>query len=560
MSLLLALTASLAAAPSLSVRTDIFVDAQAACASGNGSAAAPFCTLQEALAIASADDRIHVAPGSYPGNVNFLVDVTVLGTAGREDTIIDATGLVGAATIAAGVSVSLEGLTLRGASDRGVVVHGDLSLFASEVSDCSNGGLLVSGPSSSLVATDSTIARNTNQLFGAGLKIDPGSDGAVLIRCDVVDNDQGFEGGGVYTEADLTMTECLVEGNTAGVSGAGVMAFTGDLRLDSCLIHGNVAEAFGAGVYARSLASVEIINTTISGNRLMSGFGGGVGAYVDGNASGRIVGCTVTGNTGAPAAGLLHLFSPAVSIEASIVSGNMDTAGASDIVGSASAPIVSAGFNVVGATSFFTSIPSDVVATDPLLAPLASNGGRTMTHAPLSGSPCLGLNGGTTLAVDQRGAARSGSARESGAFELIGDPAFCAGTWNSTGQLAALQCSGDQVAASGRFSLHASAVPEGSFAFFLVSDATQATTPMGSQGLFCLSGSIGRFDRSALQEVMRADASGTIALDVDLNSVPSGTGTRSILAGDTRYFQLWFRDRNPMPTSNFSQAIGVTFE
>jgi hypothetical protein len=48
-------------------------------------------------------------------------------------------------------------------------------------------------------------------------------------------------------------------------------------------------------------------------------------------------------------------------------------------------------------------------------------------------------------------------------------------------------------------------------------------------------------------------------LALDLNDTPTNTGTTSILSGETWNFQAWFRDDNPTSTSNFSNAVAVTF-
>ena len=57
------------------------------------------------------------------------------------------------------------------------------------------------------------------------------------------------------------------------------------------------------------------------------------------------------------------------------------------------------------------------VAADPGLAPLAENGGPTLTHALLPGSPAIN-NGNTALPTDQRGVPRPvGPADDIGAVE-----------------------------------------------------------------------------------------------------------------------------------------------
>ena len=104
---------------------------------------------------------------------------------------------------------------------------------------------------------------------------------------------------------------------------------------------------------------------------------------------------------------------------------------ASDIGG----PWLSGGYNLIGSSSGMTitgDTATNILDVDPLLAPLADNGGPTPTHALLPGSPaidagnptaCFALDG-TPLLVDQRGVFRpldgdgDGTARcDIGAFE-----------------------------------------------------------------------------------------------------------------------------------------------
>ena len=68
-------------------------------------------------------------------------------------------------------------------------------------------------------------------------------------------------------------------------------------------------------------------------------------------------------------------------------------------------------------------VPVDtILAQDPLLAPLASNGGPTATHALLSGSPAIDAgNNSQGASFDQRGSGYSrviGAAPDIGAYEL----------------------------------------------------------------------------------------------------------------------------------------------
>jgi hypothetical protein len=53
-----------------------------------------------------------------------------------------------------------------------------------------------------------------------------------------------------------------------------------------------------------------------------------------------------------------------------------------------------------------------------------------------------------------------------------------------------------------------------------------------------------------------ADLAGESQVAVPITSSPFSTPS----AGDTWYFQFWYRDANPVPTSNFSGAERVVFQ
>ena len=81
--------------------------------------------------------------------------------------------------------------------------------------------------------------------------------------------------------------------------------------------------------------------------------------------------------------------------------------------------------------------------------------------------------------------------------------------------------------------------------------------PGGSQGNLCLIGQIGRF--VAPGQVQSSGAPRRIQLQLDLTNLPIGAGQAAVAPGETWNFTLWYRDENPGPTSNFTDAVGVTF-
>ena len=62
--------------------------------------------------------------------------------------------------------------------------------------------------------------------------------------------------------------------------------------------------------------------------------------------------------------------------------------------------------------------PFEIIIADPQLGPLADNGGPTMTHALLAGSPAINAGTNCTIGVDQRYVARDAQC-DLGAFEFI---------------------------------------------------------------------------------------------------------------------------------------------
>ncbi|MEZ6015006.1 MAG: hypothetical protein R3F49_07835 [Planctomycetota bacterium] len=144
---------------------------------------------------------------------------------------------------------------------------------------------------------------------------------------------------------------------------------------------------------------------------------------------------------------------------------------------------------------------------------------------------------------------------------VLGEAYTCPGVTNSTGCGGTLLVQGDPRLATGRLELTAALLPRDCFGFFLTSRTQDFVAAAGgSQGNLCLGGSIGRFVGSG--QIMDSGANGTFSLTVDLNAVPAPTltGTVAVQPGDTWNFQAWHRDTNPGPTSNFTDAVSVTFQ
>ena len=153
---------------------------------------------------------------------------------------------------------------------------------------------------------------------------------------------------------------------------------------------------------------------------------------------------TVTNNTAdsdgdneGSGGGIAKVGAGSFSVENSIVAGNSDTpndAGPGDIHPDCSGEVSSRGYILIGDTAGCTitgDTTNDITGIDPLLGPLADNGGPTKTHALLAGSPALDkADNAICPATDQRGATRpedgngdGTAACDVGAFELEARPA-----------------------------------------------------------------------------------------------------------------------------------------
>lgn len=136
---------------------------------------------------------------------------------------------------------------------------------------------------------------------------------------------------------------------------------------------------------------------------------------------------------------------------------------------------------------------------------------------------------------------------------------ICAAVPNSTGRGAVLCAEGSLVALANDVTLGVVDLPLNSAGFFFTSPtALVIANPGSSVGNICIaSPSIGRYSGS----VLNSGALGEVSLRLDLANTPQQPGGPiAVMAGDTRYWQYWYRDSvGGMAVSNFSSALCVSF-
>jgi hypothetical protein len=298
---------------------------------------------------------------------------------------------------------------------------------------------------SSIIALNSTIGSNSS---GAGAFV---ADGTLTIdNANVVQNGTSginAPGGGIAIEGGsvVIIGTALFQNRATGLGsdGGAIANRGGNLSLRNSTLSDNFvthANSRGGAIYTDTdLAdnSTSILNSTISGNSAPLR-GGGLFNF-DGRT--EIRHSTITNNTsmltnvGSGVASQGNASTVTV-VESSIIAGNVGAAAGTgtdvDFVdGSFLNSYQSQGFNVIGvgnALSSFNQTGDKTGITNPLLGPLANNGGFTRTHALLAGSqavnagsPGFNPNGFTPpLTTDQRGVGFArilGGRIDAGAFE-----------------------------------------------------------------------------------------------------------------------------------------------
>jgi beta-glucanase (GH16 family) len=313
----------------------------------------------------------------------------------------------GALTIGKNVSVdgsAAAGVTISGNhTDRVFIVNGGTTATLSNLTIADGYGWQLAGG----ILNNGTLTLDHAIVTGNAMATDAG------------DFWQG--GGGIYSGdgATLNLVDSTVSGNNAGWSGGGIYAFFNTTTMIvRSTISGNVSNDVGGGI--RSLGNMTITNSTISGNTA-TGWHGGAIFHTDGAM--EILNSTIANNIGpdwAPSAIFLGEYGavvPILKLTNTIITGNHWYA-CEQYASGGTVSLISGGHNLVQDASC-NPVASDLVQTDAGLGPLADNGGPTLTHALLAGSPAIdAADDSVCPATDQRGVLRN-AACDIGSFEYV---------------------------------------------------------------------------------------------------------------------------------------------
>ena len=274
----------------------------------------------------------------------------------------------------------------------------------------SGGGLFVAD-SSSVTVTLGSISDNEANRAGAGIEVadnpETGDDGddatdegpdtvLSLDRVTVADNaitvPNPGNGGGLHIggAGSVSVLQSTVSGNTA-TEGAGIWAAGGStLAVDLSTVSGNAATVDGGGIYdngGTASADISLSSVTVAFNSAGTNGGGLFSQSGDGSTF-TFQNTAVARNTATLGPDCFGMFE---SEDYNLVQ-------------------FTVGCQIDGDTD------NNVIGRNPMLGPLADNGGPTLTHLPMAGSPLTDA-GQSAFDIDQRGEAREDEGDDIGSVE-----------------------------------------------------------------------------------------------------------------------------------------------
>jgi len=280
-----------------------------------------------------------------------------------------------------------------------------------------------------LTVNSCILSANTVDTDGAGIF---NQHSLTLINSTISGNSSSFDGGGIFNDnASLTVSSSTIDGNSASLDGGGIFNNeNGNLTVSSSTINGNSAGSDGGGILNEN--TMTLSNDTISGSSAGTSGGGiynrtGDLVFDDGGPGDLTVSSsTISRNSGAQGPGIDNENGSTLTLNNTIVAGNAPGSGSADISGSASGSNNLIGIGTpggAGQTVLTNGVNGNQVGTssspiDPMLGPLANNGGPTQTMALLSGSPAIGAG---SVQVPQAKEAFNFSA---GTTQIVVNPLF----------------------------------------------------------------------------------------------------------------------------------------
>ena len=354
-----------------------------------------------------------------------------------------------------------------------------------------NTSLTITGPgaNSLTVQRNSAVGTPNFRIFTIISGTNVAMSGLTVANGSVVGSFPASSGGGIFDSGTLTLTNSVVSGNNAAAGpGGGIFVYHGTLTVSNSLITGNnafsgggvsnegtstidlstiannSASGFGGGGIVNSSvddqdAFLTVSRTTISNNNCQGNAGGFVGGGAIYNAGAAVVTNSTISSNSAPNGGGIISLGPMTLTNATISANTAASQGGgvynpgiepitfgNTIIAGNTSPsgpdcsgynLDSEDYNLIGDTSaanFTGTTTHNLTNVNPMLGPLADNGGATLTQALLPSSPAIDVGNNSAITnppyagppfTDQRGFDRvvdgdgNGAANvDIGAYEL----------------------------------------------------------------------------------------------------------------------------------------------
>ena len=292
------------------------------------------------------------------------------------------------------------------------------------------GGLYIAAPT---MATELVVSNNKSATNGGGIY----NEGATNIELATFSGNTAEGGGGIFTTGATTVNirRSTFVGNKA-IGGGAISNRKGvTINMENSTLSGNIGRDVGAGLYtngAVNLNFVTVANNIAGADSPSSGSGintfpAGQGAIM--TLKNVLLADNKKGLNYDPLDPTTDPLSDSFVLPDAMTIAALPDSNCGTTSGGGGITVTSSGYNLSGddtcnsnTTVLWFDDTSDRNSTDPMIGPLADNGGPTMTHALLAGSPALGKGGADpNVTVDQRGITRDATP-DIGAYEVPTPP------------------------------------------------------------------------------------------------------------------------------------------
>jgi len=397
------------------------------------------CSLREAIESAPSEGTINFDPSLAGQTITLASTISIY-----KNLTIDGSDLNPQVEISGGAAV-----IIFFTGNHTTVAFQSVILKNGKGSVGSGGGAIFAYGSDALNINDVTFINNTSYDGGAILSYLNGTK-ITITNSEFISNSAQHHGGAIYMKnGDLTLQSSNLVNNTATSTGGAIIlvlgetyllennTFTsnsatsggamsivsvpGSVILRKNLFSGNTASLNGGAVFEDldySTEYLEIENNTFNANQASNGGAVMVGDLVS------IKNNTFSGNKASQADGnggaSITLRSPIDTMMSNNILAN-NTGGRECVISGSGVTTISGANNLVEDGSGPCNTLLSTIIADPMLSPLASDGGFTQTMALGAGSPAIDAGDDANCpATDQRGVTRpQGPQCDIGAYEYV---------------------------------------------------------------------------------------------------------------------------------------------